>query len=67
MRVPSHLNGHGLPLNRYACGAGQHRGCTGFAGPHDRHLCGCCCHCARFDTGLTDQDQAVIAAVLRRS
>lgn len=66
MRVSSHPSGHGL-VNPYACGSGNHRGCSGFSGDYDTYLCGCCCHDLDCGRDLTDADRALVARVLGRS
>lgn len=59
MKFVGHPAHHGRHINPYACGSGQHRGCSGFSGDYDTYLCGCCCH-DNLDE-LTEKDREIVA------
>lgn len=62
---PDHPSTHGHHVNPYACGSGNHRGCSGFSGDYDTYICGCCCHDGYYHPdALTDRERALIERLL---
>jgi hypothetical protein len=41
---PGHPSTHGYHIDHFTCGYSLHWACSGFSGPYDRYVCGCCCH-----------------------
>lgn len=64
---PGHPSTHGHHVDPPTCGRSQHYYCTGYSGPLETYVCGCCCHDLQTDpASATDADRVWIEKVRAR-